>query len=215
MFQSNFWKLLLGLVFACGLQIPAIASAHDDTAANGQQQELNVGDRAPHVQGVDDHGDRWNITEHLGKKYLVIYFYPADFTVGCSKQAASFRDRRNQLMEHDVDVIGISGDSTRNHELFKREWNLNFTLLSDECAEIAHDFGVPVRHGGRAVARRPNGNFLLDDKGERIILHREVTFLRWMYVIGKDGEIIYKNKNVRPAQASDQVLNFLDQQSEK
>ncbi len=86
----------------------------------------------------------------MGKQYVVIYFYPADFTTGCTKQAESFRDTMNLLTDQNVAVIGVSGDSVLNHRLFKKAWKLNFTLLADEAGEVAAKFGVPVQPGGKS-----------------------------------------------------------------
>src|SRR5262245_26589268 len=99
-----------------------------------------VGDKAPSFVAKDDQGKDWKSEDHVGKKIIVVYFYPADFTGGCTKQACGFRDDAKPLTEKGVEVIGISGDSVKNHQMFKKYHNLNFTLLADEDGSIAKKF---------------------------------------------------------------------------
>src|SRR5579871_5507954 len=80
-------------------------------AADGLNVDLKPGDRAPAFEAVDDRGQPWKSTDHVGKKYVVLYFYPGDFTPGCTAQARSFRDNLNKLAERGVVVVGVSGDS--------------------------------------------------------------------------------------------------------
>jgi peroxiredoxin Q/BCP len=61
------------------------------------QQGLSVGDKAPQIIAYSDNGTTWNIKQFLGKKYIVVYFYPAAMTGGCTKQACSYRDHRADL----------------------------------------------------------------------------------------------------------------------
>src|SRR5437868_5926308 len=101
-------------------------------AEEGKKVDLKVGDPAPTFEAKDDHGKTWKSSDHVGKKVVVIYFYPADLTGGCTKQACAFRDDMRQLAEQGVEVVGVSGDSVENHQIFKKVKNLNFTLLADE-----------------------------------------------------------------------------------
>src|SRR5262245_35515516 len=75
--------------------------------------ELKVGDPAPTFEATDDQGKPWKSSDHVGKKVLVIYFYPADLTGGCTKQACGFRDDMQKLTDKGVEVVGISGDSVK------------------------------------------------------------------------------------------------------
>src|SRR5437016_4764214 len=100
------------------------------TALADDKGDLKVGDPAPTFTATDDQGKEWKSTEHVGKKVLVVYFYPADMTGGCTKQACGFRDDMKALSERGVEVVGISGDSAENHQFFKKYHNLNFTLLA-------------------------------------------------------------------------------------
>lgn len=85
-------------------------------------------------------------------------------------------------------------------KVFKKAENLNFTLLSDESGEIAKKFGVPLREGGK-ISR--------DIDGETIELTRGVTASRWTFIIGKNGNIVYKNEQVDASKDTEQVLNYL------
>lgn len=180
------------------------------TVADQQPEvDLQVGDVAPSFESTDDTSKPWKLEDHVGKKFLVLYFYPADFTTGCTKQAEAWRDNMNALTEAGVEVVGVSGDSAANHKLFKDAWKLNFTLLADGEAQIPKKYGVPVRRGGRARPRGPDRKPLLDENGEPLVLERKATFVRWTFVIDKDGKIAYKNTKVNPMKDSQQVLGFI------
>jgi thioredoxin-dependent peroxiredoxin len=170
------------------------------------QQVLSVGDKAPEFKAPADNGSTWDIKKFLGEKFIVVYFYPAAMTGGCTKQACSYRDHSKDLQSADVEVVGISGDKIENLKLFKQAENLNFTLLSDDKGEIAKIFGVPVGEGGvinRTVA------------GTEHELVRGVTDKRWTFIIGKDKKIIYKNDSVNPEKDTQEVLDFIKLQASK
>jgi peroxiredoxin Q/BCP len=162
--------------------------------------DLKVGDKAPDFTATDDTAKQWKLSDHVGKKLIVVYFYPADFTGGCTAQACSFRDDMGPLTEKGVEVVGISGDSVENHKLFKTHHKLNFTLLADEQGEVAKKFGVPVNKGGEVN---------LAKEGINQVIKRGVTIQRWTFVIGKDGTIIYKNPKVNAAEDSKQILELV------
>lgn len=167
------------------------------------QQSLSVGDRAPEFKAVSDDGTTWDLKDHLGKDYLVVYFYPGAMTSGCTKQACSYRDHKEDLQSADISVVGISGDKVDNLKLFKKADKLNFPLLSDEKGEIAGLFGVPLGAGGSI-------NRVVE--GKEYELSRDLSIKRWTFVLDKDGKIIYKNDSVDPEKDSEQVLNFIKSQ---
>ncbi|MEM9659420.1 MAG: peroxiredoxin, partial [Planctomycetota bacterium] len=109
---------------------------------------VQVGDEAPVFSGVTDENKPWKSKDHVGKKFLVVYFYPADMTGGCTKQACSYRDALREIDREDVEIVGVSGDSVENHRRFKKEYQLNFTLLADPDGKIAKAFGVKLGKGG-------------------------------------------------------------------
>ena len=162
-----------------------------------QLQALDVGDAVPEFSAPDDSGSTWSSADHVGKKVLVVYFYPADMTGGCTKQACSYRDHSDAFEEKGIQVIGISGDSVQNHQHFKKVYNLNFPLLADEDGSVAKAFGVPTRAGG-TITRTIDG--------EEVELTRGVSAGRWTFVIGKDGKVLYKNESVNPAKDAETIL---------
>jgi peroxiredoxin Q/BCP len=165
---------------------------------------VNVGDSTPEFQSTDDQGKPWKSADHVGKRVLVVYFYPADLTGGCTRQACSFRDDMKKLTDKGVEVVGISGDSVKNHQIFKKVHNLNFALLADEDGTVAKLFGVPVSKGGDFPTK--------DAEGKPVVLTRGVTAQRWTFVIGKDGKILHKNTQVNAAEDSKQILALLEKQ---
>src|SRR3954452_19316200 len=164
--------------------LTAMLNAADDKV------DLKKGDPAPEFKSTDDQGKPWKSTDHVGKKVVVVYFYPADFTGGCTKQACSFRDDFKALTDKGVEVIGVSGDAPKTHEAFKKEHKLPFTLLADEKGEVAKKFGVPVNKGGVVT--------IAGDDGSKTTLRRGSTISRVTVVIDKDGKIAY---NASPKKA--------------
>ena len=156
-------------------------------AAAAQDIVLNVGDEAPVFQAPADDGTLWRSTEHLGDKILVVYFYPAAMTGGCTAQACAFRDHRSQLEELGATVVGVSGDRIENLRVFKGQYRLNFPLLSDPNGVVMRAFGVPMRDGG-TITREVDG--------DSIQLTRDVTAARWTFVIGRDGKVLFKETEV-------------------
>ncbi len=193
---------ILTLSMACLILLAKASLAADDKS---KTPEVKVGDPAPVFESTDDQGNAWKSADHVGKKVLVVYFYPADLTGGCTKQACSYRDDMSKLTEKGVEVVGISGDSGKNHEVFKKVHKLNFTLLADEDGSVAKKFGVTVGKGGDFPTKDADGN--------PIVLKRGVTANRWTFVINKDGKVIYKNTKVNPTQDSKQILELVEKQS--
>src|SRR4051794_29284457 len=90
------------------------------TFADDKPAELNIGDKAPAFSLRTDADKAWDLKDHLGKKWVVVYFYPGDFTPGCMAQANAFKDGMNKLTELGVEVVGVSGDSVAMHDQFKK-----------------------------------------------------------------------------------------------
>jgi len=84
------------------------------------QEGLSEGDKVPGFKAVADDGTVWDVSNYIGKSYVVVYFYPAAMTGGCTRQACSYRDHRDELQDAGVTVIGISGDRVENLRLFKQ-----------------------------------------------------------------------------------------------
>jgi len=173
-------------------------------ALHAQVNGLNVGDELPYFKARADNGKIWKSRQVVGKKNLVVYFYPAAMTGGCTKQACAYRDAREDLSAVDAEVIGISGDRVENLELFKRANMLNFTLLSDPDGQLAAMFGVPTTAGEKSIEREVDGKLYS--------LKRELTSARWTFIINKEGRVIYKSTEVDAAEDSKAVLEVLSKQ---
>jgi thioredoxin-dependent peroxiredoxin len=195
------------------LSVVAVAGAA--FAADPPKADLKVGDPAPSFTATDDQGKEWKSSDHVGKKVVVVYFYPADFTGGCTKQACSFRDDMTKLTDKGIEVVGISGDSAKNHEQFKKAHKLNYTLLADEEGSIAKKFGVPVGKGGDVIAKDAEGKEITDSTGKPLTVTRGVTIQRWTFVIDKEGKIAYKNPKVNPSEDPKQVLEAVEKLEKK
>ena len=134
---------------------------------------------------MDQNGQTFDIQSVLGKKNLVIYFYPKDDTPGCTKEACSFRDQFEVFTDADAVIIGISGQSVESHKKFAEKHRLRFTLLSDEGNTIRKLFGVPT-------------NFLG-------LLPGRVT-----YVADKTGKVIYIfNSQMQSSKHVEEALRIL------
>lgn len=113
---------------------------------------LKVGDKAPLAEATDQNGQVWKMAEHLGKKVLLLYFYPKDETPGCTKEACGFRDQMEDLKKDGVEVVGVSMDSAESHQKFIAHHQLNFTLLADPEGKLATLYGT--RMADRPMSRR-------------------------------------------------------------
>src|ERR1700723_2172658 len=104
------------------------------------------GDTAPLITGTDQNGKDFKLADLVGKKIVLLYFYPKDFTGGCTKEACSFRDRMGDLSADNVEVVGVSHDSVDSHKKFADEYKLNFTLIADPDGKIiaAYDTKIPA-----------------------------------------------------------------------
>ena len=202
MFSPALRASALGL--ALGLLAPA---AGGQDKKEEKKVELKVGDLAPTFQLRDDRDKTWSSSDHFGAKWVVIYFYPGDFTPGCTAQANAFRDAMQKLTEKGVEVVGVSGDSVATHALFKKAQKLNFTLLADEHGTVARRFGVPVGAGAKVKAK--------DADGKPIEFDRAATAARWTFVVDKDGKIAYVNTKVTPAEDAKKITEFITKAEEK
>jgi peroxiredoxin Q/BCP len=165
---------------------------------------LEVGDKVPAFKATADDGTVWNSKNHIGDKYLVVYFYPGAMTGGCTKQACAYRDYQTNIEKADAMVVGISGDNVEGLQLFKNTYDLNFTLLSDESGKVANIFGVPTRDGAK---------FTKEVDGMSYEIERGTTASRWTFIIDKDGKVVYKNEDVDASSDPEDVLNFIKNKS--
>ena len=162
--------------------------------------QLKVGDKAPLFAAQDDADQIWNSVDYMGEKIVVVYFYPAAMTGGCTKQACAFRDDKSKLDDLDAIVVGVSGDQVENLKYFKEAHDLNFPLLADPDGLIANKFKVKVKDGA-SIVRNIGGN--------DITLERGVTASRWTFIIDKAGKIAYVNTEVSAAEDSKQTIEVI------
>jgi peroxiredoxin Q/BCP len=188
-------------VLALGLILASAAGISADDKKEEKKIELKVGDAAPGFESRDDRDSTWESSGRFGKKWVVIYFYPGDFTPGCTAQAKAFAAAMDKLTEKGVEVVGISGDSVKTHELFKKAQKLNFTLLADENGVVAKKYGVPFGAGAKVKAKDAEGNL--------VEIVRNGTAARWTFVVDKDGKIAYMNTKVIPADDAKKITEFI------
>ena len=127
---------------------------------------VKVGDRIPCFSLPDQDGNKFDISNYIGRKKLVIFFYPQDGSLNCTKEACYFRDLKEVFEEAGAVVVGISSQSVESHKEFAAKNKLTYTLLSDNKNAVRRLFGVPSRAFGFIPGR--------------------VT-----YVVDKEGKVVY------------------------
>lgn len=127
---------------------------------------LNIGDTAPDFTLSTDTEEKIHLGQLRGKK-VVLYFYPKDMTPGCTQQACDFRDNFAVLKKHGVEVFGISKNSAKTHTKFKTKYELPFTLLVDDNADVCEAYGVINKKSlfGKTFLGIQRSTFLIDEKG--------------------------------------------------
>ncbi|GMU53743.1 MAG: peroxiredoxin [Candidatus Xenobia bacterium] len=102
---------------------------------------IEEGATAPEFTLVSDQGQKVSL-EVLRGQPVVLYFYPADDTPGCTKEACNFRDRQSDLSRHGAVVLGVSPDDEKSHGRFRDKYGLNFPLLADRDHQVAERYGA-------------------------------------------------------------------------
>jgi thioredoxin-dependent peroxiredoxin len=185
------------------------AAGDDGTTPNVEKAAAAVGQPLPAFSSTDDAAQPWQSADHVGQKVLVFYFYPGDFTGGCTRQAQAYRDALAKIEELGAEVIGVSGDEVATHKLFKETYALTHSLLADTKGELAGLLGVPVKAGGKVRATGPDRKPLLTAEGQRIDLERPVTLARWTVVVGRDGKVASLRSVVNPVTDAEEVLTIV------
>lgn len=104
--------------------------------------KVKEGDQAPDFRLLSSAGTWVSLSDYLGKKFVVLYFYPKDETPGCTVEACMFRNNYQLLKDEGAEVIGISSDDEAAHQRFKEKHNLPFPLLSDKGGAVRKLYGV-------------------------------------------------------------------------
>jgi thioredoxin-dependent peroxiredoxin len=103
---------------------------------------LKTGDRAPDFTLPDQDGREITLSALLADGPLVLYFYPADFTPGCTKEACTIRDMHDEIAAAGMRVVGISPQDAASHARFRDKYGLQFTLLADPGKAVVKAYGV-------------------------------------------------------------------------
>jgi peroxiredoxin Q/BCP len=125
------------------------------------RDRVAAGSLAPNFTLPSQSGKMMNLRDFLGKKPVILYFYPKDDTPGCTKEACAFRERHEDFRELNAEVIGISSDPVESHRSFAAKHELPFTLLSDEGGKVRKLYGASSTFGlvpGRVT-------YVLDEEG--------------------------------------------------
>lgn len=152
-----------------------------------KMKKIEVESKVPIFELNDQNGELFKLETVLGKKNLVIYFYPKDDSPGCTKEACSFRDQFEVFADADAMIIGISSQSVESHLEFAKKHRLNYTLLSDTGNKVRKLFGVPASFFGLIPGR--------------------VT-----YVVNKEGKIAYLfNSQIQAQKHVDEALRIIQE----
>jgi peroxiredoxin Q/BCP len=111
------------------------------------QGKVQVGDQAPDFTLPNGAGEHISLKDFIGKSNIVLYFYPADNTAGCTAEACAFRDSYEAFKDAGAEVIGVSSNSEKSHQQFASKNRLPFILLSDTRGEVRKRYGVPTTFG--------------------------------------------------------------------
>jgi peroxiredoxin Q/BCP len=148
---------------------------------------LKVGATAPEFSAETDGGEKIKLKDLRGKK-VVLYFYPKDNTPGCTTEACDFRDSYHKFENKGTVILGVSPDSVKSHDNFKRKFELPFPLVSDPEHQIAEAYGVWVEKSmyGRKYMGIERATFVIDEQGKIAEIYRKVK------VAGHIDEVLSK-----------------------
>lgn len=152
---------------------------------------LNVGDVAPDFKLNDSYGNLVKLSDYIGKKNVVLYFYPKDDTPGCTLEAQGFSERHEDYAALDAVVIGVSKDNERSHQKFCTKYGLKVCLLSDP------DHKTIERYGQWQLKKFMGREFM--------------GTVRSTFLIGKEGKILHIWPQVTPKGHEEEVLETIRQ----
>ena len=121
---------------------------------------LKVGDRAPEIDATLEDGTTFRLSEHAGQKNVVLYFYPADFTAGCTREACGFRDKYAEIRALDAVIVGVSGNSEESHAAFKEKHSLPFQMIADPDQRVMQAY-----EAAKKGLVRPRITYVIDKAG--------------------------------------------------
>lgn len=128
---------------------------------------------APDFKLKDTNGKAHQLAEYAGK-WVVLYFYPKDDTPGCTIEACSLRDARDDIAALGAEIIGVSKDDANSHDKFKEKYTLNFTLVSDPDMTAMNAYGAwgKKQFGQEGVLRK---TFIINPEGQVVKVYGRVT----------------------------------------
>ena len=135
---------------------------------------VKAGDKAPDFEGPTSDGSKLGLKDFVGKKNVVLYFYPKDDTPGCTKEACSFRDNLQSVRKMGAEIIGVSLDSVESHKKFATKYKLPFPLISDKEKRIANAYGV-LKETGTSASRV---TFIIDKTGKIVKVFPKVDITK-------------------------------------
>ncbi|MDE3089438.1 MAG: thioredoxin-dependent thiol peroxidase [Chloroflexota bacterium] len=129
--------------------------------------DIQIGKTAPNFALPDENGKPIKLASFRGKK-VILYFYPADDTPGCTAQACGFRDSIEVIKEKNAVVLGVSPDGAHSHQKFRSKYNLPFILLSDLDHKVAEKYGAWGKKSfmGKDYTGILRSHFVIDEQGK-------------------------------------------------
>ncbi|MBO4444362.1 MAG: thioredoxin-dependent thiol peroxidase [Bacteroidaceae bacterium] len=136
---------------------------------------IQIGDKMPYFEANDQNGNIVKSTDFAGKK-VIIYFYPKDNTPGCTAEACNLRDNYEALQAQGYLVVGISKDSVSSHKKFEQNYQLPFTLLSDNTTALLQEFGAwgEKKRYGKTTVGTLRKTFIFDETGTLVRIIEKV-----------------------------------------
>ncbi len=139
-----------------------------DKKTDGGQVKLQQGMQAPDFELRDDQGETWKLSDLRGKR-VVLFFYPADDTPGCTREACDFRDTHEYWQDAGYVVLGISPQGVESKRAFKEKFDLNFPLLADVGMDVQKAYGTTLDEDGlfwgKIPLRTKRSTFVIDEEG--------------------------------------------------
>jgi len=140
---------------------------------------LAVGDKAPEFDVTASDGRRVKMTDYAGKKNIVLFFYPGDFTPVCTKESCGFQDMYKDLSSKDTEVIGVSKDDDESHKKFAAKYKLEFPLIADTDSVLINAFRLQdgvFGKLGKVLGRAPRYTFVIDKQSKIAgVFHAEIS----------------------------------------